>query len=114
MISARGRRCAVSDDPGLTAALETLERDAHDQSTYSRPFLGLFPVSGAAVSTVGALLGNETISASDSLAARVDEIQFDLGEGPCWDAMNSARPVLEPDLRGNPRTVWPAFSRAIR
>jgi GAF domain-containing protein len=102
------------DARGLTDALEALERNADDQSAFCRPFVELFPVSGASVSTVGALLGSETLSASDSLAARVDELQFDLGEGPCWDAMNGARPVLEPDLRNNPRSVWPAFSAAIR
>ena len=101
------------DDPALAAALGALQGTAQDPSTFSRPFVEMFPVSGAAVSTVGDLLGSETLSASDRLAARVDELQFDLGEGPCWDAMNKARPVLEPDIRNNPRTVWPAFSPAI-
>jgi hypothetical protein len=73
----------------------------------------MFPVSGAAVSTVGPLLGSETISASDALAVRVDELQFDLGEGPCWDAMNLSRPILEPDLRNPQSTTWPAFLPAI-
>jgi hypothetical protein len=72
----------------------------------------LFPVSGAAVSTLGDLLGSETLSASDEVAARLDELQFDLGEGPCWDALNLARPVLEPDLR-RADVRWPAFSAAI-
>jgi hypothetical protein len=102
------------EDPALDAALEALEKTAEDQTGFVEPFLAMFPVSGGAVSTVGALLGSETLSASDPLAARVDELQFDLGEGPCWDAMNLARPVLEPDIRDHPRTVWPAFSPAIR
>jgi hypothetical protein len=62
---------------------------------------------------VGDLLGSETLAASDELAARLDELQFDLGEGPCWDALKSGRPVLEPDLRNHPNTSWPAFSAAI-
>ena len=102
------------DDQALTAALEVVRRAAGNPSALIEPFLELFPVSGAAVSTVGALLGNETVSASDVTAARVDELQFDLGEGPCWDAMKSSRPVLEPDIHNNPRTVWPAFSAAIQ
>jgi hypothetical protein len=101
------------DDLALTAALDAVDRSAENPSTFYRPFLEMFPVSGAAVSTVGDLLGSETVSASDSIAARVDELQFDLGEGPCWDAMKSGRPVLEPDLRRRPSTVWPAFSAAI-
>ncbi|WP_166793156.1 GAF and ANTAR domain-containing protein [Cryobacterium lactosi] len=43
----------------------------------------------------------------------VDEIQFDLGEGPCWDAVATRRPILEPDL-GSTSTAWPAFSAAIQ
>jgi hypothetical protein len=73
----------------------------------------VFPVTGAAVSTLGEFLGSETLSASDARAARIDELQFDLGEGPCWDAMATARPVLAPDLRSHPSHSWPAFSRAI-
>lgn len=74
--------------------------------------LSVVPVTGAAISTLGALLGSETVSASNDLAARLDELQFDLGVGPCWDALASSSPVLEPDLR-RPRRVWPGFSEAI-
>ena len=75
--------------------------------------LAVAPVRGASVSTLGGLLGTETIDASDDTIARVDELQFDLGEGPCWDAVATGRPVLEPDLRGSPGRLWPAFSRAL-
>jgi GAF domain-containing protein len=97
----------------LDDALDALERSASRPSSFSEPFIGMFPISGASVSTVGPLLGSETISASDALAARVDELQFDLGEGPCWDVVATGRPVLEPALRTNPRRTWPAFSPAI-
>src|SRR4051794_37796307 len=51
-------------DQALNAALDALERSS-DQSAYVQPFVQLFPVSGAAVSTIGELLGSETIAASD-------------------------------------------------
>lgn len=101
------------DDSTLAGALKALQRAATQPSSLHQPFLALFPVSGAAVSTVGELLGSETIAASDDTAARVDELQFDLGEGPCWDAMASRRAVIEPDIRAHPRKVWPAFSPAL-
>jgi hypothetical protein len=100
-------------DSALAAALDAVDRSAENPSAFCWPFLELFPVSGASVSTVGDLLGSETVSASDKTAARVDELQFDLGEGPCWDAMNFGRPVLVPDLRNHPPAEWPAFSEAI-
>jgi GAF domain-containing protein len=70
-------------------------------------------VAGASISTLGGLLGSETLSASDDVIARVDELQFDLGEGPCWDAIATGRPVLEPDLRRHPIHNWPAFLQAV-
>jgi hypothetical protein len=80
------------DDTALTTALDSLVRAADNPTELCWRFLEMFPVSGAAVSTVGDLLGSETISASDALAFRMDELQFDPGEGPCWDAMNFVRP----------------------
>ena len=93
--------------------MDALANQAGDGSRLSFPFLDVFPVTGAAVSTLGDFLGSETISASDAQAARLDELQFDLGEGPCWDALATARPVLAADLRAHPSGAWPAFSRAI-
>ncbi|WP_246190703.1 GAF and ANTAR domain-containing protein [Agromyces agglutinans] len=78
----------------------------------SGPFLEILPVSGAAVSTLGDLLGSETLSATNPEAAKLDEVQFDLGEGPCWEALATARPVEEPDVLRSVR--WPAFTEAIR
>lgn len=83
-------------------------------SELARPFLRFLPVSGASISTFGSFLGAETISATDARAGRVDELQFDLGEGPCWDALVSRRPVLQPNLATRSNGLWPAFSNAIR
>ena len=96
------------------AALEALDRSASSPKGYCRPFVDLFPITGASVSTLGSLLGSETLSASDTVAARLDELQFDLGEGPCWEAVRSGRPVLEPDFSVRSSTRWPALSAALR
>jgi hypothetical protein len=78
----------------------------------ARPFVRFLPITGASVSTFGSLLGTETISATDARAGRVDELQFDLGEGPCWEALATRRPVLQPDF---PSSVsWPAFAAAVK
>ena len=99
-----------TDDVALTMALDSLARGAQDPAALCEPFLTMFPVSGAAVSTVGQPLGSETIAASDALAARLDELQFDLGEGPCWDALKYSRPILEPDLQNRRSSTWPNSS----
>ena len=98
----------------FSAALEALERTAEAPEGYCRPFLDVLPVSGASVSTIGDLLGSETLAASDAQAARLDELQFDLGEGPCWDALRSGTHVLAPVLEEPGRARWPAFAAAVR
>jgi GAF domain-containing protein len=97
----------------FSSAMARLESGVGGPREYSAPFLDVFPVTGAAVSTLGDFLGTETLSATDDRAARLDELQFDLGEGPCWDALRLSRPVLAPDVN-NPQTFWPAFSPALR
>jgi hypothetical protein len=98
----------------FTAAMTALEDPGSPQAAFGSHFVDVFPVTGAAVSTIGAALGSETLSATDDRAARIDELQFDLGEGPCWDAMRAARPITETDLGLNGHRRWPAFSSALR
>ncbi|PYY55886.1 MULTISPECIES: GAF and ANTAR domain-containing protein [unclassified Curtobacterium] len=78
-------------------------------SGLSLPFLTLVPGDGASVATFGTFAGNETISSTDSRAGRIDQLQFDLNEGPCWDALQQNQPVVEPDVRNHPTNRWPAF-----
>lgn len=48
--------------------------------------------------------------ASDPLGARLQELQFLLGEGPCLDAYRLRHPVLESRLRDSRR--WPQYTPA--
>jgi hypothetical protein len=94
------------------SALEALRSAEQRPESFAKPFVDVLPVSGAAVSTMGALLSTETISASDDLAARLDELQFDLSEGPCWQAIAGRRPVLAPALGSRGNADWPTFAAA--
>lgn len=76
-----------------------------------RPYLGA-PVTGVAVSTLGRAFGSETLNASSDAAARADEIQLDLGDGPLWRAFHTREPVLRPDLRRG-ADEWPAVTAAL-
>ena len=97
----------------FSGAEATLTALAGTESRLYEPFLGLLPVDGLSISTFGDFLPAETISASDAQSLRLDELQFDLGEGPCWDALETGEPVFEPNLRERPNRIWPAFSEAI-
>ena len=94
-------------------AIGRLRSATPDGNQLADPFVELFRVTGTSVSTIGDLLGSQTVAATDSLAARIDEVQFDLGEGPCWDAIGSGAPILEPDFHTRESKDWPAFSAAI-
>ncbi|MFT2750157.1 GAF and ANTAR domain-containing protein [Clavibacter sp. Sh2036] len=94
-------------------AASALERATASGDDLCGPLVAAIGMNGAAVSTLGDPLGNETLCASDDHAARLDEIQLDLGEGPCWVAVATRRPVLEPDVRGSDDPTWPLARQAM-
>ena len=52
------------------------------------------------------------VCATDDVSARIEDLQFTLGEGPCVDAAQFGAPVMVPDLRTPDDIVvdrWPAF-----
>ncbi|WP_411700816.1 GAF domain-containing protein [Conyzicola sp.] len=98
-------------------AFKKAQRDllsAHERNgSLCAPFVDVFPVAGASVSVLAGTAGQSTMCASDSVAARLDELQFDLGEGPCWDALSSRLPVLSPDFAETGHRTWPLFTDAL-
>lgn len=50
------------------------------------------------------------VCATNDVSALIEQLQYDLGEGPCVDAYNQDRPVVEPDLAEPEVSRWPAFS----
>lgn len=92
--------------------------DPHDgrrigDESLCAPFPRELRVAWASVSVFDGAGRQSTICATDRIAARLDEIQLELGEGPQWDALTSARPVLVSSLDG-PLGRWPAFGAAAR
>jgi len=77
------------------------------------PYLAKLPITGAAVSLFGGAAAETMVSASDELAARLDELQFNLGEGPRWRAHKTRLPVLVPDAQSAAAHEWPMFQQAI-
>lgn len=76
-------------------------------------FVESLAVSGAAISVFSGLSPATMVCASDAVAARIDELQFDLGEGPRWEALQTRRPVLLPDVRRGPHAAWPVFAESL-
>ena len=44
------------------------------------------------------------------MSTLIEQLQYDLGEGPCVDAYQLDRPVLEPDLAEPAAPRWLAFA----
>jgi predicted HTH domain antitoxin len=53
--------------------------------------------------------GYESVAPTNDIARQVDQLQFDLGSGPCVDAAVQETILYAGDLRTDPR--WPEFGR---
>jgi hypothetical protein len=51
-----------------------------------------------------------SVCSSNEVSTVIEELQYTLGEGPCVDAYQQARPVLEPDLAEPDTPRWLAFA----
>ena len=58
----------------------------------------LLEVDGAGISMVTRAGHRGVVCATDEVSARIEEMQFTLGEGPCVDAVTAGAPVLVADL----------------
>ncbi|TAL42936.1 MAG: ANTAR domain-containing protein [Salinibacterium sp.] len=78
------------------------------------PFIEQLDITGVSISVFDDAGRQSTICASDDLAARLDELQFELGEGPHWHALRTGEPVLVAALTNEPDANWPIFDAAVR
>jgi ANTAR domain. len=101
-------------DRSVVRAAESLSSAYATGSSLCRPFVDALPIDRAAISTLVAPFGAQTVCASDGEAARLDELQLDLGEGPCWSALEARRFVIARDLSSAAAQPWPAFAEALR
>jgi hypothetical protein len=72
-------------------------------------------LTGGGISMVTASGNRGVVCATDDVSARIEDLQFTLGEGPCIDAVAAGAPVLIGDLDefgGTGPARWPAFMEA--
>jgi hypothetical protein len=67
-------------------------------------------MSGAGIMLMSGDVPAGSVCTTNKVSALVEELQFGLGEGPCVDAYQQDRPVLEPDLAKPARPRWLAFT----
>jgi hypothetical protein len=68
---------------------------------------------GAVLSLAASSGGRAVAHATDEVAARLDDLQFTLGEGPCVDAFAGGGPVLVGDVGSAEAAArWPVYAPA--
>ena len=67
-------------------------------------------VSGAGMMLMSGDLARGSLCSTNEVSARIEELQYTLGEGPCVDAYHQDRPVLEPDLADPATQRWFGFA----
>ncbi|MFE2018925.1 GAF and ANTAR domain-containing protein [Streptomyces sp. NPDC059499] len=72
----------------------------------------LLDVTGASVSLYGGMDAHALWWSSDTVAGRLAEAQYSLGDGPCQAALEQGAPVLAADLVSGPDARrWPVFAQ---
>lgn len=66
--------------------------------------------TGAGIMLMSADVAQGSLCTTNSVSERLEQLQYDLGEGPCVDAHHLNRPILEPDLAEPATPRWIAFS----
>lgn len=102
----------------MSRALIALGRDGRDDRELARSIcqacVAGVNVDGAAMSLLTTSVFRETLSATDTTAAVLEDLQYTLGEGACIDAASSGRPVLVSDVHDLVLTSrWPVFAAAV-
>jgi GAF domain len=95
----------VSVAPGVSHA-ERLCREA----------ISAVDVDGAGLSMMTSAGHRGTVCATDDVARRIEDLQFSLGEGPCFDAFTGGRPVSIADVElalGTAHARWPVFTEGV-
>jgi hypothetical protein len=71
-------------------------------------------VSGVGLALMSEGGGAGILAATSGQAQQMEDLQFELGEGPCMDASRLGHPVLCPDLDVDGHARWPAFTPGAR
>lgn len=67
-------------------------------------------MTGAGIMLMSGDVPRGSVCSSNEVSGLIEELQYTLGEGPCVEAYDEDRPVLEPDLAHPAEARWPAFS----
>ena len=67
-------------------------------------------MTGAGIMLMSGDVARGSVCSSNEVSALIEDLQYTLGEGPCVDAYNDDRAVVEPDLAGAGGRRWVEFT----
>ena len=108
-----GRTLSAMGDHETNPAHHRDGEDAGLGASLCSPFLNGLLVTGASMTVLATSNHQLTIHSTDRVAARLEELQFELGEGPHWQALRSGRPALIPEVHAADWSEWPMFGAAL-
>ena len=97
----------------LTRILERLSPDGETTPTIDRfctTCEDVLGVTGAGLMLISGDVPQGSMAPTNAVSALIEDLQYTLGEGPCIDAYQHNRPVLEPDLADPVTPRWLAFT----
>ncbi len=68
-------------------------------------------MTGAGLMLMSEDVPRGSLCTTDAVSALIEDLQYELGEGPCVDAHHHERPVLEPDLAAPSTPRWLGFTQ---
>jgi len=102
----------MSDDQAIRVAVAfARQASAAPAARMCGACVEILDVSGVGV-TIMSGTNSGPVCASDDRMSRLEDLQFSLGEGPCRDAYNIGRPIIEPDLDRPVPGRWPHYTMA--
>lgn len=92
--------------------LARLGSDAADVTTAQlcRVSAEVTRMTGAGIMLMSGDVSRGSLCSTSDVSALIEQLQYDLGEGPCIDAYQQDRPVLEPDLADPVTPRWLVFT----
>ncbi len=66
-------------------------------------------MTGAGIMLMSGDMPRGSVCSTDGVSRLIEQLQYDLGEGPCVDAYRANIPVLEPNLADPAAPRWVAF-----
>ena len=107
----------MSSEDRMRAALNAAVSGPHAELSAAERLchacVDLLTVDGASLSLMHDPSARGTVGASGDVSRHLDELQFTLGEGPCFESMRTRAPVLVADVRDPREQRFPVFSAAL-